>query len=105
MSGPEYGRCAIGLLYCGEYVEVQKGKDDDLIYIAYNFMGGQQSLALPKLPYIGEWMKIMDTAVDQDPFLETPERTRDQKIMLPGRSVRIYIGQRAPAGRKRRKEK
>ncbi len=103
MSGPEYGRCAIGILYCGEYVLMPDGKPDDMLYVAYNFMGGQQSLALPKLPYEGDWMKIMDTAVEGEAFLETPERTRDQKIMLPGRSVRIYIGQKKPAKRRKKK--
>ena len=96
MSGPEYGRCAIGILYCGEYIIDEKGKTDDLIYVAYNFMGGQQSLALPKLPFEGYWMKTVDTAVLEEPFLSKPERTRDQKVMLPGRSVRIYVAQRAP---------
>jgi hypothetical protein len=72
-------------LYCGEYVLMPDGKPDDMLYVAYNFMGGQQSLALPKLPYEGDWMKIMDTAVEGEAFLETPERPRDQKIMMPGR--------------------
>ena len=102
MNGPEYGRCSIGILYCGEYVEVEKGKTDDLIYVAYNFMGGQQSLALPKLPYEGRWMKIMDTAVEESAFLEKPEPTRDQRVMLPGRSVRIYIGKKEPTRRKKK---
>lgn len=95
ISGPEYGRCAIGMLYCGEYIEKEDGKTDDMIYVAYNFMGGQQSLAMPKLPFDGNWVKVMDTAVLEEPFLSRPERTRDQKIMLPGRSVRIYIGKKS----------
>lgn len=93
IQGPEYGRCAIGLLYCGEYVADASGVTDDFLYIAYNFMGGQQALALPKLPFEGEWYKIMDTALQQ-PFLEVPERTRDQRVYLPGRSIRIYIGKK-----------
>ncbi len=95
ISGPEYGRCAIGILYCGEYIVDEAGKTDDLIYVAYNFMGGQQTLALPKLPFEGNWVKIMDTAVPAEPFLKKPERTRDQRIYMPGRSVRIYIGKRS----------
>ena len=93
IQGPEYGRCSIGILYCGEYVVETSGKTDDLIYIAYNFMGGQQALALPKLPFEGEWYKVMDTAIEE-PFLPEAERTRDQRVYLPGRSIRIYIGKK-----------
>ena len=80
-------------MYCGEYVSDHSGKTDDLIYVAYNFMGGQQALALPKLPFEGEWFKVMDTAAPE-PFLKEPERTRDQRVYLPGRSIRIYVGKK-----------
>ena len=84
--GLDNGRCAVGIFYCGEYA------DDDMLYVAYNFQDGQQTLALPKLPFPGHWGKVMDTALEGDPFLPAPEKTRDQKVRLPGRSVRIYIG-------------
>lgn len=75
-----------GLLYCGNYAKIDKTRDDDFFYIAYNMHWEEKELALPALPAGMHWEKVMDT---QDGSVVGDGRVVEKSIRIPGRSIRV----------------
>lgn len=85
-------RQAVGMMYCGAYEKYADGREDDMIYVGYNFHAGPDRLALPKLPDKKTWYLCMDTARGKEPFLPKEEEQEGQQIEVKGQSVVILIG-------------
>lgn len=82
-------RYAVGMMYNGAYGKVD-GKEDDTLYVCYNFHMGMQLMSLPEPVKGGKWEKLLSTSECKAGFLTTPETLENQKIlMIPGQSVTI----------------
>lgn len=90
-SMPE-DRLAVGMMYCGAYEELPDGTKDNFIYIGYNFHGGLNKLALPKLPEKKKWHLVMDTSCGNQAFLPEEKLWGEPQITLQGESVVILVG-------------
>ena len=92
----------IGIMLCGNYAEKQ---EEASIYIAYNMHWMEHELALPKLPR-GEkfvpvlWSYEKETASEAAATEETSAEGEavsgkaENKIVIPGRSIAVYISQK-----------
>ncbi len=50
-----------GVMYCGNYVKVDRDREDDFFYIAYNMHWIKKEFALPALPAGLHWEKVVDS--------------------------------------------
>lgn len=48
----------MGILYCGKYARINKRKEDDFFYVAYNAHWVEHQFALPKLPAGMQWQVV-----------------------------------------------
>ncbi len=79
-----------GLLYCGQYAQLENKPADNDIYLAWNLYWEAQGFELPSPTEQGEW-KIA-AATDQG-----AEITENRSLMVPPRSVVILISERGKA--------
>lgn len=78
----------------GKKTEAKEEPDyGELLYIAYNFHTGKQSLALPKIGKKQIWEKVMDTQQEQG-FLEQPVPVEADRAEIAGMTVQILVGKR-----------
>lgn len=54
----------LGVMYCGNYVCVDKTHSDDYFYVAYNMHWEAHALALPNLPKGKKWAYVFSTTED-----------------------------------------
>lgn len=93
ISGFSLDRQSIGMMYCGSYAHLHNGKEDDFIYIGYNFHSSLGNLALPKLPGQKQWYLAMDTSLETDTFPEKEEKVDNQLLIsVKAQSIVILIG-------------
>ena len=52
----------LGVMYYGPYAAKEDGREDDILYTAYNFHWENRRIALPNLPGGMRWVKIVDTS-------------------------------------------
>ena len=78
----------IGIMLCGNYSEKQ---DEPSIYIAYNMHWIAHELALPKLPKGERFIRVLGTEE------VSPEKKSENKIVIPERSIAVYISQKEKA--------
>ena len=79
---------AFGVMYCGDYNEVNK----DYVYVAYNFYSSREKLALPKLKKGMKWYAVCDSTL-KEPFYDTPVLCENQQYAdVSPQSVYILIG-------------
>ncbi len=90
ITGIDYGRCAVGIMYAEDYVLPKK--KNHLVYITYNFHLIPHKIALPNMPGKGTWKKVMDTSRDKDPFGKT-EIVEGNECTVAGRSICIFLGE------------
>ncbi len=76
----------VGMMYCGKYVLMKHGKNDDFFYIAINMHWESHELALPKLPKGMKWKLLYATnnETDNDP----PPINNTRRIAE--RSISVY---------------
>ena len=75
----------LGVMYCGKYKKINKKKDDDFIYIAYNMHWNEHIFALPKLPAGCKWHLLLSSNNTKD---VDGERT----VSLSPRSIAVFAG-------------
>ncbi|MDD3414162.1 MAG: hypothetical protein PHY47_09195 [Lachnospiraceae bacterium] len=80
----------IGLLYCGDYAELEKGEKDDSFYVAYNMHWQSHRFALPKLPKGKKWYSFVTTK--EGFYVESLELKNQADILVSDRTVVILIG-------------
>lgn len=84
---------AVGMMYCGAYIQDENGTEDDFIYIGYNFHNGLSTLALPRLPEKRKWYLVLDTSRGREPFADKQERiSNQQQLAMRPYSVAVLIG-------------
>lgn len=96
--GLEPGSRHVGILYYGKYAEKEKGIEDDTIFVAYNMHWQEQKIALPHLPRNQSWYFAAGTQ-EETPVSDSPADLRletRQKIVLPPRTVSIYVAKSKP---------
>lgn len=75
-----------GVMYCGNYAKIDRVKDDDFFYIAYNMHWEDKELALPSLPAGMRWEKVMDS---EDGCVVSDGLKIERSITVKGRSIQI----------------
>ncbi|MBR5128290.1 MAG: glycogen operon protein GlgX [Roseburia sp.] len=92
LSGFYQENIALGVMYCGDYVQIEE-KSDDYIYVGYNFRACMNRLALPKLPNKKKWYLVMNTADINAPFAEKEVCLEEQRFFsIAAQSCVILIG-------------
>lgn len=83
----------LGILYCGKYAKIDRKKDDDFIYVAYNMHWDEHSFALPKLPKGFKWYEIINTQESGTiPFSDKIILESQKSITVPPRTIIILTG-------------
>lgn len=81
----------LGIMYYGAYADKTDGKEDDSIYIAYNFHWEIREFALPNLGH-KSWKKVIDTsAVNENGFLDENEETYSKKLEIAPRTIVVLL--------------
>lgn len=87
----------MGILYCGKYARINKRKEDDFFYVAYNAHWVEHEFALPKLPAGMQW-QVVTTSGKQPvkPELievaEKSERKQQYCIKTAPRTIVVLTG-------------
>lgn len=85
----------LGIMFCGKYAKINKKKEDDFFYVAYNTHWVEHEFALPKLPSGFKWY-ILTESEKGEYSKEAPIVSKKQtQITVPGRSILVLIGKRA----------
>lgn len=86
----------IGILYCGTYAKDIYGKEDALIYVAYNMYWAEHKLALPDLPEHKNWYVAINSGQPaEEAVFEAGKEMKitDKKyIRMQGRTIIVLIG-------------
>lgn len=88
---------SVGIMYCGQYGEIDGQKDDTLFYIGINLHWKAHYFGLPQLPKGKEWVLYIST----DPN-ETAEDDIEesmgllQEIYVAPRTIAVYISKDRP---------
>lgn len=75
-----------GVMYCGNYAKIDRVKNDDFFYIAYNMHWEEKELALPALPAGMHWEKVMDS---EDASVSSDGQKLEKSITVKARSIQI----------------
>ena len=83
-------RLCLGLMYSGNYASDLNPKDDEFLYIGYNFYSYTESLALPGLPDHKKWYLVFDST---DPKMEVREEAVEGgSISMHAQAICILVG-------------
>lgn len=93
----------IGVMLCGKYC-VTDGKEDNCLYMAYNMHWEPHEFALPKLFKDRRWKLLLrtdDPKETEENAEETvlPDSVAQTVVIVPGRSVQVYIAEEKPKTR------
>lgn len=95
----------LGIMYCGKYAMKDKKHHDDFFYIAYNLHWEPYEFALPRLPKGMCWELYTASDTVQEEVGEAMEEGEQQKMVLSGRSICVFIGMTKKAGAKKTERK
>lgn len=83
----------LGILYCGNYAKIERDRNDDFIYAAYNMHWDEHNFALPKLPKGYQWYEMLNT---QESEMISSERMctigEAKGIVVPPRTICVFVG-------------
>lgn len=86
----------IGIMYCGKYAKIDRKKDDDFIYVAYNTHWIEHEFALPKLPDDLKWTMQISTCPENRVKLKEQELPgKGNIVLLPPRTMVILTSIKA----------
>lgn len=85
----------LGIMFCGKYARIQKKKEDDFFYVAYNTHWVEHEFALPKLPAGFKWYVLTESQRGEYSKEEPAPSKKQTQISVPGRSILVLIGKRA----------
>ena len=96
----------IGVMLCGKYAQLPDGKEDDFLYVGFNFHWEIRNMALPTLPEGMEWKKVMDTGdLTCDGFYGENGQVYERSVEVGPRTVVVLKGVKKPEPEKKQKEK
>lgn len=81
----------VGIMLCGKYAEIDKGRTDDFIYIAMNMHWESHRLALPKLPKGMCWRMAFATAETEEIQESVAEENPDSGVAVAPRSIAVLV--------------
>lgn len=85
----------LGILYCGNYAKIDRKKDDDFIFTAYNMHWDEHDFALPKLPKGFTWYEMLNTQEKEIKSIKNAKSLGEIKtIAVPPRTIRILVGKK-----------
>lgn len=83
----------MSILYCGKYAKLDRKKEDDFIYMAYNMHWEEHELALPKLPPEMKWYCALSTQETEPADLSKLVPLDSQEILVvEPRTIKMIIG-------------
>ncbi len=89
-----------GILYCGSYARVNRNREDDFFYLAYNMYWEEYAFALPELPADREWKLCFCTSKEAQ-----AGKSSAKSLVVAPRSVAVLIGVKKAAGDTESKER
>ena len=98
---------SLGIMYCGNYGEIDGHKDDVLFYIGINLHWKAQYFGLPQLPKGKEWVLYTSTNPDEAAEDDIEESTGLlQEIYVAPRTIAVYTSKDCPivSAKDRKKE-
>lgn len=82
----------LGIMYYGAYAKRADGKEDQSVYIAYNFHWENRNLALPNLPGNKKWKKVIDTSfLNENGFFHTDIEKYEKKLEIAPRTIVVLL--------------
>lgn len=82
----------LGIMYYGAYAQRADGKEDQSVYIAYNFHWENRNLALPNLPGNKKWKKVIDTSfLDENGFFHAEIEKYEKKLEIAPRTIVVLL--------------
>jgi len=85
----------IGIMFCGKYAKINRKKEDDFFYIAYNMHWNTHEFGLPKLPKDMKWYIKINTAKVEKSFMADGEEIivpNQDKLSVDERTIIVLIG-------------
>lgn len=86
----------IGVMYCGKYARIDRKKEDDFLYVAYNSYWLERSFALPKLPTGMKWRIAINTSITEDIGIyepgEEPVLEEQKYLKVNSRTIMVLVG-------------
>lgn len=92
----------LGIMYCGKYVRKDRMNHDDFFYVAYNLHWEPYEFALPKLPKGMHWEPCAASDAARERETEEAEESRQQRVVLSGRSICVFIGKIKEDGKEKK---
>ena len=87
ICGFDLGKMNLGLMYCGAYA-----KEEEDVYVAYNFYSAVSTLALPKLDKKKKWYLVIDSANDSEPVGAPVLAKNQQTVAVQPQSICVLVG-------------
>lgn len=82
----------LGIMLCGKYIKINRNKEDDFIYFAYNMHWENHEFDLPKLMKEDKWHLVIDTS-NENNTEESYECLENQRTYLvKARTIIMLIG-------------
>lgn len=111
---PDYSNYSrvLGIMLCGKYVRIDRVKEDEFFYFAFNMHWEAHNFDLPDLPTEKEWMILLDTSEvfskivesgkENNPLSESEQKSADRRrkqlknksLMVKPRSIMVLISQK-----------
>ncbi len=85
----------IGIMLCGKYARINRKKEDDFFYIAYNMHWNIHEFGLPKLPKDMKWYIKINSSDGEKSFMPDGEETilsNQEKLSVSERTIIVLIG-------------
>lgn len=90
-----------GVMYCGKYARVDREREDDFFYIAYNMHWIKKTFALPDLPEGLHWEKVVDSETGST---VSGGKIQEKCVAVPARSILILQSFKREAEKGKRNE-
>ena len=83
----------IGMMFCGKYAIIDRKREDDFIYVAFNMHWESRPLALPKLPKGMEWRLEFSTWEEAGEMSGTARGKKEsESAQMAGKAVAETAG-------------
>ncbi|MCM1087549.1 MAG: alpha-amylase family glycosyl hydrolase [Muribaculaceae bacterium] len=92
---------SLGILFCGSYGKENDEKNGTLLYIGVNMHWEAKTFGLPQIAKDKKWTKVLSTDSKEAKTSEEEEIT--QRIVIPPRTIHIYVTGENAEGRRKEK--
>lgn len=85
----------MGIMYCGKYVKINRGREDSFFYLGMNMHWEPHTLALPKLPKGMSWQRLFSTADFTEEKDSDKVKEGEPVCTIAARSITVFISERS----------